>query len=353
TSLHDRAQPLAGQVVGLSVSDSPDSLSLGFLKSHVDQAMGSIAVHLASSGARVGYGGNLDPEGFTFKILNDVAERYAREAISTARPPFIHYLAQPVWRRWVGADLCRHVARLGGAGEVVLVRGDGAALGLVEEKPADPEGRNTQIRAAPRLPMHDGQKTLPPLPALWSAWNDLCRIEAELAQPWQTRESLRPPVTIQGSEEAEEVLKRWRGDEVCAATSFSNMRRFMAFDETARVVTGGKISGYSGHLPGILEEATLGLATGSPVLPLPIFGGAAAATFRALTGDMTEFDGLDTKACEMLQTIVEIHPMYLEGLEAAGGAEVLHRLSTPRAPQRLGVEILSLLSKLASSAPHT
>ncbi|MEM8636633.1 MAG: hypothetical protein AAGF33_16825 [Pseudomonadota bacterium] len=70
TSLHDRAQPLAGQVVGLSVSDSPDSLSLGFLKSHVDQAMGSIAGENTDASVHAAGGNALDlPAGGVRRIL--------------------------------------------------------------------------------------------------------------------------------------------------------------------------------------------------------------------------------------------------------------------------------------------
>lgn len=73
----------------------------------------------------------------------------------------------------------------------------------------------------------------------------------------------------------------------------SHMRRRMAEDCVARVVLGGKTQGYSGIVPGILEEVFWMQALGKPTLALTGFGGAAAwcadpdqfAVFRALWMD--------------------------------------------------------------------
>ena len=66
------------------------------------------------------------------------------------------------------------------------------------------------------------------------------------------------------------------------------MRQRMAEDCHARVILGGKKSGYSGRLPGQAEEAWAHLKTGKPVYVAGGFGGCAAMVARALAGDTSQ-----------------------------------------------------------------
>jgi hypothetical protein len=53
---------------------------------------------------------------------------------------------------------------------------------------------------------------------------------------------------------------------------------------SARVLLGGKLTGYSGFAPGILEEALYAMEKGCPVYVIGGFGGAAEVLARALLG---------------------------------------------------------------------
>jgi hypothetical protein len=53
----------------------------------------------------------------------------------------------------------------------------------------------------------------------------------------------------------------------------------------ARVVLGGKLAGFSGKYPGIMEEALLSLQKGIPTFVLGGFGGCAEAVAQALLGN--------------------------------------------------------------------
>ena len=127
--LHDR-RPLAGMTVGISISDSTDLARRGLLPIHVDRAMAEIAMQAAAAGARIGYGGDLRPNGFTHKLFRVVSELYSVHSIATETPPCIHYLAYPIWKDWHADRLFEHVRALDGAVEVVLIRPDGQAFSL-------------------------------------------------------------------------------------------------------------------------------------------------------------------------------------------------------------------------------
>jgi hypothetical protein len=66
------------------------------------------------------------------------------------------------------------------------------------------------------------------------------------------------------------------------ATALTGMRRFVTRRCDARVIVGGKLRGFQGELPGVIEEATLSVEAGQPLYVAGGFGGAAAAVARAL-----------------------------------------------------------------------
>lgn len=59
------------------------------------------------------------------------------------------------------------------------------------------------------------------------------------------------------------------------ARSLTSMRRALTDASDARILLGGKISGYKGRMPGIAEEALCSLNAGQPVYLLGGFGGCA------------------------------------------------------------------------------
>jgi hypothetical protein len=85
------------------------------------------------------------------------------------------------------------------------------------------------------------------------------------------------------------------------ARGLTAMRRFMTQRSDARVFLGGKRSGFTGRLPGLMEEALLALEAGVPLYLAAGFGGATLDIARALglpggwfppTGDKDESEQL-------------------------------------------------------------
>jgi len=72
------------------------------------------------------------------------------------------------------------------------------------------------------------------------------------------------------------------------ARNLTNMRQIMNTDITARIVAGGKTSGYTGMYPGLIEEAYLALRSNKPVYLLGAFGGAAKAIIQCLKGQVPQ-----------------------------------------------------------------
>ncbi len=67
-----------------------------------------------------------------------------------------------------------------------------------------------------------------------------------------------------------------------AAHAYSALRRHMATITDARVLIGGKLSGFAGEAPGVLEEAIVAVKARQPVYVSAGFGGAAAMVAATL-----------------------------------------------------------------------
>jgi hypothetical protein len=68
---------LEGRMIAISIGDAPDRGRLGYPQREVDRVLLSVCTALVRAGARIVYGGNLDPAGFTFKIFRHLSEAYA------------------------------------------------------------------------------------------------------------------------------------------------------------------------------------------------------------------------------------------------------------------------------------
>lgn len=64
--------------------------------------------------------------------------------------------------------------------------------------------------------------------------------------------------------------------------AYSAMRQYMATISQARIVVGGKLAGFKGAMPGIVEEAVVTLENDQPLYVAGGFGGAAALVAREL-----------------------------------------------------------------------
>ncbi len=68
------------------------------------------------------------------------------------------------------------------------------------------------------------------------------------------------------------------------AVSMTHLRQEMAASTTCRVVLGGRLAGYVGLLPGVVEEAIISLEAKTPLYVLGAFGGAARVIGDLLHG---------------------------------------------------------------------
>ena len=345
--------PLAGQVVGISISDSEDLGRRGFLPLHIDRALAEVATLVAAAGARIGYGGHLEAGGFTHKLFRAVSELYGRSEIATPAPPCIHYLAFPLWSRLPPAQLLDHVRALGGAIEVVLVGPDGHALGL-RVLHDDSGDSGPAIRLATRLPrLLDGPDAdrSPLYPCVRSWWSNVGIDTAIVPQPPQTAGdngvSMESGCVVRSASElARRLDDARRTSELSAATAYSAMRLFMAADGDARVVLGGKTRGYAGHFPGIAEETLYCLLAGKPVVGLRCFGGCADEVVQALlTGVQPERPGAGQGSGTVLRALAIGAGVFRDALEQAGLADFYARVAGIDSSRALAVGVLRCLER--------
>lgn len=215
---------LEGCLIALSISDAPDRARLGFPQREIDRAVLSLSTALVREGAEIAYSGNLDPDGYTFKIFRHLAGAYA----GAREPPFRHFVPEPVGRVIRYEDLYAALREGRGTLRTELARGD----------------RFYDARARQDCIQLDGDERV--------------RDDAELAA-WFA------------SEPAQQVQ-----------AAYSAARRMVSDQAAARVLVGGKMGilditddAYQGELPGIAEEAIMTLEAERPVVVLGAFGGAA------------------------------------------------------------------------------
>lgn len=193
---------LTGLRLGVSVSGSSDLQRLGLVETHLRLALGEVARAMLVAGARLVYGGHLQPEGYT-SFLRDELRTYSRHD-----RPLLVCLAWSVHRRMRLAELRDAKEDLGLCGEIVCLD--------VEGRCVDPSsGRGDEPPAADEDPLVT------------------CR-------------------------------------------ALTNLRRHLTSESDARLLMGGRRSGFSGLMPGVLEEAALALEAGQPLFLAGGFGGVAA-----------------------------------------------------------------------------
>ena len=352
-----RDLPLAGQVVGVSISESEDLRRRGFLPLHIDRALAEVATLVAAAGARIGYGGHLEAGGFTHKLFQAVAELYGRREIATSTPPCIHYLAFPLWRASSPAQLLNHVQALGGAVEVVLVGLDGHAfsLRLLDDQSNGLSAPVVRIATRPpRLVDASGLLHSPLYACLRTWWSGMdirpsCNPEPPRAAGGHDA-SERDGQVVRSAPELAHFLDRAPRPPECStattATAYSTMRLFMAADEDARVVLGGKTHGYAGHFPGIAEETLYCLLAGKPVVGLRCFGGCADDVVQALlTGVHPDRPEAGPGNGTVLGALAAGAGVFRDALEQAGLAGVYAKVAASDSSRALAVGVLKCLER--------
>lgn len=215
------AAALRGQRVGISVSNSADLQRLGLLPAHFKVALRELARTVLLSGGTLAYGGHLIAGGFTEYLMGEL-QQYAREGT-------------------VASD----GSATGPALLVCLAHQEHRRWSLAELQAAeDALGLYGEMRYLDL----DGQ-TL----------DDHATGRSAEGIPYPT-------------------------DPAVLARGLTSLRRHMTDCTSARMLLGGKREGYTGKMPGVLEETLLAVQAGQPLYIAAGFGGVTLDIAKALDG---------------------------------------------------------------------
>lgn len=121
-------EPLSKHAVAISISESPDMAVLGLAKEHLDDAMAEVARHLLAMGARLMYGGDLRPKGFT-EVLFELVARHRRDAdLGDERVGVSNFLAWPVHVSLPPEEVKHLSEALSGVAELICLTVDGKVI---------------------------------------------------------------------------------------------------------------------------------------------------------------------------------------------------------------------------------
>lgn len=114
-----------------------------------------------------------------------------------------------------------------------------------------------------------------------------CRVNCQKAEipdtiPVALRDLMVPPTTV-------ENLYYW-------AESLRAMRQEMESHIDARIILGGRITGFKGYMPGLYEEAIYAVKANHPLFLLGGFGGASARLIQLIKGE-TSSEKLFAECC--------------------------------------------------------
>lgn len=114
-----------------------------------------------------------------------------------------------------------------------------------------------------------------------------CRVNCQKAEipdtiPVGLRDLMLPPTTV-------ENLYYW-------AESLKAMRQEMESHIDARIILGGRVTGFKGYMPGLYEEAVNAAKANHPIFLLGGFGGASACLIQLIKGE-TSSDKLFEECC--------------------------------------------------------
>lgn len=145
----------------------------------------------------------------------------------------------------------------------------------------------------------------------------------------------------------------WAQDSSQALTA---MREYVARETTARLVVGGRLAGYVGAEPGVIEEARLTIQSGGLLLVAGGYGGAAAAVAQRLYPH--SFDGwapatypAHAQDAQVAVALDALHDAYASAAFGPHLDEELSRLLTiSHRPADIARATVRLLSAAANSA---
>jgi hypothetical protein len=228
-------RPAGIQTVAVSLSNAPDTDLYGGSPEHLATFADDLVLYLLIAGLRVAYGGVLG---------HDALQKGAIE----------------------GDDI-NYVERL-----LAMVRSHSLLLSGVAGKPP--------------IPIEN-----------WVAWPIHCKFgDAEMRNYGQEATLKDLPVPPGLDVTAQELNASPDGfvppdtpaRRYAWARSLTFMRTAMQEGTSARIAMGGRLKGYQGLWPGVLEEGVIALRAGQPLYLLGLFGGAARLLIDALRGEQRE-----------------------------------------------------------------
>lgn len=226
----------------MSVSETDDADKLGFPHDIMDRALDAVLAPLVSDGARIAYGGSIErPHNYTLVISSRLGEAYRRLDVQPGTRPFIHFIPYHRILATPAETFLEHLRQLAPYGEAWIVVPDGH-LQVAAAVNTRPPGVTYVLR-----PFDQSDPNVKP---------DYFTSPAELVATVSYQQLQRlgvPPL---------------RG-------SFTEMRAAMASACDARVVVGGRRTGFGGPVSGVSEEALLTIRDGKPLAVLGGFGGSA------------------------------------------------------------------------------
>lgn len=271
---------LNGKRVALSVSSSADLERLGLTEEHCKLVVAEISRAIMLAGGTVVYGGNLDPEGYTWIIFEEAQ-------------------------------------RFGGGGC------------LFEDVLAESEYSKEKIESLKQVERRFGE------------FSHLTMVS-----------SLGRTVKIEDLQDQKSC--------VAVPECLTAMRRYVTNHTDARVIVGGKIKGFQGSLPGVIEEAELSVHSGQPLLASGGYGGASAAIARLMRpsdfiGWAPEGDfplgSSDRETRQVLNDFKKIYKKeegripHVKSLDE----KMIHQLTVSHRPADIATATVQLLSQLLSS----
>lgn len=228
-------RPAGIQTVAVSLSNAPDTDLYGGSPEHLATFADDLVMYLLVAGLRVAYGGVLGHDALQKGVIE-------------------------------GDDI-NYVERL-----LAMVRSHSLLLSGVVGKPP--------------VPIEN-----------WVAWPIHCRFgDAELrnyGQEATLKDLPAPPDLDVTAQELNASPDGFLPPDTPArryawARSLSFMRTSMRERTSARIAMGGRLKGYQGLWPGVLEEGVIALRSGQPLYLLGLFGGAARLLIDALRGEPRE-----------------------------------------------------------------
>lgn len=138
-----------------------------------------------------------------------------------------------------------------------------------------------------------------------------------------------------------------------ARNALTAMREYVAVETTARLIVGGRLSGYAGVEPGVIEEARLTIQSGHLLLVAGGYGGASAAVARHLFP--RSFDGWAPGAypahaqnADVTAALDALRDAYLSTvLDSRLNEELLQLLTISHRPADIARATVRLLSEAA------